>query len=592
MTRTLQYLATFSAVAMLAACGGDPTETPSEDAGTVVDEDGGGEADANGQADASEGTDANGEADANGLDAGGGKDAEEPPPRAVMVSGKTLGLASYLSGENIAVGATNVLALGVVPSVSTASSDMPATLGEYTLELPANGRGLLFTSKQGYNQTYNNVTTETTPIMGKNIYVAEAAWLNEIALAHGVDLTNDFACHGPPLGSLDPLQRCVYGIGVGRILDDGTAGNGTRRPVAGVSALDFSISYGVEATPWFTMGPYFLDATGTSSTSTTSIVVVDPQGNYRGGYYLYFAEVPRVDGPQSRDLTVSIEYTMTTTTSTVGPMTPPVTRYFGPVVTSVFRSYGVTWAPIHETGQPPPPPPPGDIDFDTQIYPLFLPVNQGGFGCQGCHTNENGAIPTGNMNLFGGPEIAYEALNPLLHPNRVNTASPEASLVLRKPLYEASGQQDHPIFAFVSVQDPAYQLIHRWITEGATRGDVIVPQVSFSRDVLPILANLTNAGGAGCVSCHGDLLENPGGFYVGGTPLEVYEELVNELALDNSLTGELYRVNKLGAPERSLVLTNPLAASPELHPVKLFGDVTDPRHLIIYNWIAQGYQNN
>src|SRR5205823_224258 len=114
-------------------------------------------------------------------------------------------------------------------------------------------------------------------------------------------------------------------------------------------------------------------------------------------------------------------------------------RYFGPVTVKAFRPYGVSFAVIPETGTPPPANQMG-IDYTTQIYPLFLPVAQGGLGCLGCHTSVNGATPTGNMDLSGGPAAAYDkALNPMMFPNRINLTNPSTSLVLVNPLYNPTG---------------------------------------------------------------------------------------------------------------------------------------------------------
>jgi hypothetical protein len=169
------------------------------------------------------------------------------------------------------------------------------------------------------------------------------------------------------------------------------------------------------------------------------------------------------------------------------------------------------------------------------------------------------------------------------------------SLVLVKPLYEAIGQQDHPIFAFASEQDPAYQLIYTWITQGGVRPMVPPPPVSFVTSIRPLLYQSTANGGAGCYACHVDGVNAnnaPGGFYMGGNAQDLYNALTNTAPSDNGGSGEPYRVNKMNYPERSLVLINPLSGNPEPHPVKIFSDNADPRYQLIYRWIAEGYQNN
>jgi hypothetical protein len=154
-----------------------------------------------------------------------------------------------------------------------------------------------------------------------------------------------------------------------------------------------------------------------------------------------------------------------------------------------------------------------------------------------------------------------------------------------KPLYEASGAQDHPIFAFPSPQDPGYKLMLTWISEGARRRTE-APPVSFTREVLPLLAAPAASGGAGCVSCHG-VEPAAAGFSVSGPAAAVHAELVTEPANDPSVTGELRRVN-LMQPERSLLLTMPTSGSQVRHPAKLFTGTADPRYALLYRWIQQG----
>ncbi|MBI4816965.1 MAG: hypothetical protein HY791_11945 [Deltaproteobacteria bacterium] len=505
----------------------------------------------------------------------GEPDAGPPPPTNVAVSGTVYKLGEYLKQNNVAVGQASVLAFGVNngsgAAPATVTSADPGTLGQYQIQMPSNGQAVFFANKAGYNPSYRGVTTAAVDITNRTLYLAENAWVNAIATAHNVDLNSPFPCHAPPAGNLDPTWNCIYGMVVGQIRDDGAA-DGTPSPVAGVEKTHFRIEGGSPAAAWYVKGPYFLDADGApNAANTASVINVN-----RGGLYVFFAEIPQTQGGYpSVDLNVRIEY--------------PVaqgTRYFGPADAKVFRPYGVTWRTIDESGLAPPVVAPTNVDFDTQIYPLFLPVNQGGFGCQGCHTNHSGG-----MNLYGGPETAFASLDPARYPARVTVADPAASLILRKPLYEIDGVQDHPIFAFASAQDPGYQLIYTWIQEGGVRN--VVPQpVSFANEVRPILYNQTNNGGAGCVSCHGDPNNIRGGFYVGGDALALYAELTAEAPTDNGVTGEPYRINKQGYPERSLVLINPLAGNAEPHPVKLFGNNADPRYSTIYTWIQQGYPNN
>ena len=510
-------------------------------------------------------------------------DAGPPPPQEVTVSGRVIRLDDYLAGNNNNyVDDVAVLAYGVFPQVSTLSGQAPEPAGGYRLTLPANGQALMLTSRLSYNQTLYAVTTGDAPLPDRNLYVTYAAWLSEVANAHNVDLVNDFPCQTPSLQQQN--ADCVYAAIVGRIRDDGTAGNGVIRPVAGITADNFQI-YGPGDEGWYVRGPYFLDYTATASVGAAGSIVYNDGGNYRGGLYITFVEVPS-RGPQSVGLQLSIAYPY-----------QGATRYFGPVSVQALRSPGgsVTFADLPETGEAPPAPPVGGVDFDTQIYPLFLTVAEGGLGCIGCHTNQGGADPAGGMNLYGGPAEAYASLDPNQYDQRVNTVNPDRSYLLVRPLYEPDGLQDHPIFAFTSPQDAAYRLILTWITEGGLRNNVNLPPVSFYNDVRPLLYQPTAMGGAGCYTCHVDGVgpnDAPGDFYMGGDGNALYEALTNQTPVGAGPYDEPYRINKEGYPERSLVLTNPLFGDAELHPVKIFDNTADSRYQLIYRWVAEGYVND
>jgi hypothetical protein len=302
--------------------------------------------------------------------------------------------------------------------------------------------------------------------------------------------------------------------------------------------------------------------------------------NYRGGLFAIFAEVPQASGPPAVDLTINISHVDATGT-----------HLFGPTAVKAFR-LGVSWTEVQETGAPPPPPP-NNVDFDTQVYPLFLPLSQGGFGCQGCHTSMGGATPSAGMDLgpVGGPATAYASLDPATHPLRVNLQNPPASLILVNPLYNAMGST-HPIFAFTSVNDPGYQTILKWIQEGAKRNPPMAqPQVTFAQ-VQSLLVGTATSAGAGCANtlCHGAATPPaPGAFSMLGTPRQLFLALTSSPAVDQS-TGQLTRIDKTaGAADNSLLLLKPLEGCPLIHPVKIFASSTDPRYQLLYRWIAEGF---
>jgi hypothetical protein len=509
------------------------------------------------------------------------------PNQNVRLSGSIYNLEPYLQGTRTPVGDVQVRALGVqgVTPVTTAPT------GTYDLEIPQNGRVVIGATKAGYRSTYSELTVGDVPINDKNFYLASDDYISRMGTAFGVNVLAATACHAPNPTNL----TCRYAVVMGRIVDDGSYDNGTPTPVADIGRDEITIK-GEGDPNWYKQGPYLLRPDGQPAGGiTTTQRERDPvTQKYRGGLYVVFVEVP-ISGNPPREFEISAS-------SYAGGT---VRRNFGPVIFKAFNG-GLSWVTIAESGQtpgqppnqpPPPPPPPQNVNFDTQVYPLFLPVSQGGFGCQGCHTNQGGAQPAAGMNLYGSAD-ACSALNPQQYPLRVNLQSPRDSYLLKKPLYEADGNQDHPIFAFVSDADPAYQTLYAWIREGAQclGGGVVDPPVSFYNEVRPLLYQPEGQGGIGCYNCHvsGVNANNaPGGAYFGGNGNDLYQVLTQQTPTDNGQTGEPYRINKTaGQAALSLLLLNPLVGSPEPHPAKLLNGTADPRYQTIYRWINQGYVND
>lgn len=508
----------------------------------------------------------------------GTPDGGTPPAPTITVSGTVLSLELYLGGQSQPVTQVELSVLGVqgVGRVMTDAS------GNYSVQVPQNGKVVLKAAKTGYRSTYVELSVAAAPITGKNLYLASDAYVTQIGNANAVNVLAAAACHPPNSTAL----QCRYAVVMGRVVDDGSYDNGTPTPLAGIAAADFTVKgEGDEA--WYKKGPYFLSPTGVAGAGITATQRErDPVTNkYRGGLYVIFVEVP-ITGNPPKEFEIQIA-------SLAGGT---VQRQFGPVLFKAFNG-GLSWVTLPETGQAPPPPPViENVNFETQVYPLFLPVNQGGLGCQGCHTNQGGAAPSGGLNLYGGPAAAYAALNPAQYPERVNVQTPAESYLLKRPLYEADGNQDHPIFAFVSENDPAYQLVYAWIGEGAQLQGVVDPPVSFYNQIRPLLYQPAAQGGIGCYDCHVngvDAVTAPGGLYMGGNGNELFAELTQETPSDNGQTGELYRINKTpGGAALSLVLLNPLLGSIEPHPAKLLQGTNDARYQLIYRWINQGYLND
>lgn len=544
---------------LLAACGGSPPILLLPDSGPIVF--------------------ANPDAGPNNPRDGG------VPQETVLVSGAVRDLQDYLGGTPSPIASATVEAKGVtnVPSDTTEAN------GGYTLQVPQNGYVYLKASKTGYVSSYEAISVGGIDVNTANLVLGSTTYLNGVAQAYNVDLNAPFACHAPN----DTTAQCRYAIVMGRIVDDGTENNdGTAAPLGEVASNEFTIKANGDAT-WYKKGPYFLSPVGVPGNQyTTSQRDRAPTSNrYRGGIYVTFLEVP-VNGPSEQDFQITIN-------SAAGGA---LTRYFGPVTVKAVRD-GLAWRNVPQTGQgtpvtpppPPPPPPPQNIDFDTQVYPIFLPVNQGGYGCQGCHTDQYGA-PSGGLNLYGSPEVAYQSLNPAQYPQRVNLANPAASYLLVRPLYEIDGNQDHPIYAFSDTTNTSYQLLLAWIQGGAQRNVVVNPTVSFYTQIRPLLYKSSAEGGAGCYACHVDGVDAntaPGGLYMGGDGNALYYALTQQTPTDNGATAEPYRINKTANyAGNSLLLTNPLTGNAEPHPVKLFYGVDDPRYQLIYTWISEGYVND
>lgn len=504
-----------------------------------------------------------------------------PPNTDVYVQGNVYRLDAYLEGQRVALGNAAIRALGVV-GVDPVAAD---PTGSYRISVPQNGAVILGASRPDYMQSFVQLTVGNQDVE-HDFLMAWENHIDRLATAFGVDNWQEaHPCRTPLMG------QCRYVVVMGRIVDDGTEGNGTPAPIGGVAYDDFAFDVNGE-TGWYKKGPYFFFFNGQPNANVMETQRQRDQQTqqYRGGLFAYFIDYPET-GYESVDVTISAS-------SYAGG---PATRYFGPTTVKAYRS-SFSWVTVGETGiappppDDPPPPPPQDVDFDTQIYPLLATIPEGGFGCLGCHTSKDGAAPAGGMDFYGGPAAAYAALDPAQYPNRVNVQNPGASTLLTKPLYEVDGNQDHPIFAFVNEQEPAYIQIYGWIQGGAQRNDVpVLPPVSFYNEVRPLLYANTAQGGAGCYTCHVDGVDAataPGGAYFGGDGNALYDVLVNQPPSNPGPTNEAYRINKQGETGYSLVLTNPTQGNNEPHPAKLFFNANDPRYQTIYRWIAEGYVND
>jgi hypothetical protein len=384
----------------------------------------------------------------------------QPPPivTSVNVSGEVVGLGSFLKGMPSPVASASILVLGTDPPKSTVSDAM----GKFALDTPPDRSLIFFIQERGYFQTYVQATTAEQNITDLQLCAAEMDWVNQIAAAYSIDLNAPFQCHGAPDGGLNPTDRCVYGIVVGRILDNSATGH----PVAGINVADFELHVNSGAI-WFKRGPYFLDETGMPSQSLTSIASTDPTKTI-GGLYVMFVEIPAITGGNSIDVELSIRH----------PDAGNIDHLFGPITTKLFRPYGVTFADLHQTQDVPGmggPPGQKGISFMQDVRPLIAnPTSESGTGCYACHVS-NVNERTAPAQFFMGA-MAGELYDALTHQRaadlgmlgemfRVNLQNPSRSLLLVEPLQTAVNP--HPIKVFTDENDPRYVLLQRWITEGA-----------------------------------------------------------------------------------------------------------------------------
>lgn len=181
--------------------------------------------------------------------------------------------------------------------------------------------------------------------------------------------------------------------------------------------------------------------------------------------------VAGASGPHFLDATLHAAATATASSSSAWAVffdVPPGTTALGQAANATvtlaidaepIEAGAVTLAEITVTDGAPPAPP-TNVSFATQIVPIFESR-----GCVACHSGNGPGKDLGGLQLDGGiPKIYSEltAENPL----RVQTATPEESLVLTMPSAE-SPPDAHPNVTFTGPTDPDYLKLLVWIREGA-----------------------------------------------------------------------------------------------------------------------------
>ncbi len=105
---------------------------------------------------------------------------------------------------------------------------------------------------------------------------------------------------------------------------------------------------------------------------------------------------------------------------------------------------------------------PSTIDFDTQIVPILAQTGCNAAACHGAAAGRGGF----HLSLFSGdPAFDYDQIVRDRRGRRVNRSAPDHSLLLLK----ATQSIDHGGDERFSIDSPEYQLIKRWISEGAKR---------------------------------------------------------------------------------------------------------------------------
>ncbi len=102
------------------------------------------------------------------------------------------------------------------------------------------------------------------------------------------------------------------------------------------------------------------------------------------------------------------------------------------------------------------------VDFDTQMIPLLTKLGCNSGACHGSAAGRGGF----RLSLYGSkPAADYEAIARQYKGRRINLNDAEKSLILRKP----GGELDHGGQQIFELDDPAGQLIAKWIEQGAKR---------------------------------------------------------------------------------------------------------------------------
>lgn len=276
--------------------------------------------------------------------------------------------------------------------------------GTFTLEpVPVNGYVILSVAAPGHLATLNPaLLVEETDLTGVVLQVIGTSDAAALETGFGVVETS---------GRGQILGRTAFETGSG---------------IAGVQSIQL-LPVGFSAD-----GPHFLDMTGAPSGSLTATTS-------NGGFTFFNVTTGNIAVQASAPNFLF---------QSVATVSRPATWS----IVSVVGAGGT----VGSTPTPTPSGTPATVSFASQVDPIF--TNR---GCKTCHRKGNAA---GGLRLDQAPAKDYTALNNLA--GVLNAGDPAASLLLKKPLFEAASDHGGGNI-FLTTSDPDYVTILNWITQGA-----------------------------------------------------------------------------------------------------------------------------
>jgi hypothetical protein len=323
-----------------------------------------------------------------------------------VISGSTL---DYFSGDPL--DHVGVETDGLDPLIATGSR----ADAKYRIEVAVGSKLFLVSYHDGYR------TTRSPAVFVEDVPITQDVYTLSVQ-----DVRNQYTL----LGKV-PTPGTAF-VAAELVTADGTPIDGL--PLTAITVLDAN-----NAPVAGVLGPYQFSTAGAIDPLAT--VTLNTGGRSRVAFF---------DVPQGT-FTLAVTYTEAGAPTTVN---------------TLFTAYadGATLALMGAGGAGTLPPSNTDPTFAADIYPRLQRAKDGGLGCANCHTALGPAavlpydddVDTVYANIMGTPGVLAPA------------ATASASLLLLRPLYEQPPLvQDHPNATFLDVNDPDYQRLLLWITNGA-----------------------------------------------------------------------------------------------------------------------------